>query len=75
MSYLLISYSLLIYCTVLHPYYKLDYIVDKWGGKDEQENLRAQGVKDAIDWNQHAMEIFEKAVRTFESLFIYEYSR
>ena len=47
---------------MLHPYYKLDYIVEKWGGAAEQQNLRAQGVKDAINWNEHATTIFNDAV-------------
>jgi hypothetical protein len=33
--------------TVLHPYYKLDYISLKWGGEKEQQEEQENGNLDA----------------------------
>ncbi|EKM48025.1 uncharacterized protein PHACADRAFT_189277 [Phanerochaete carnosa HHB-10118-sp] len=50
-----------ILALLLHPYYKSDYIQMKWGGKKEQEEAIKAGNFDAINWQEHAEEIIEKA--------------
>lgn len=48
---------------VLHPYYKLAYIAEKWGGAKEQAKEIAEGNPDAINWQAHARQVTEDAVR------------
>lgn len=47
----------------MHPYYKLDYIGEKWGGEQEQQAEIAAGNIDAIDWKKYAHEVVDKKVR------------
>ncbi|KZS86568.1 hypothetical protein SISNIDRAFT_399029, partial [Sistotremastrum niveocremeum HHB9708] len=54
---------LYVLALVLHPYYKLEYIKDKWGGKAEQLEEIARGNLDAKDWQAEARRIVEEAVR------------
>jgi hypothetical protein len=48
--------------TVLHPYYKFDYIQLTWGGAEEQENERRNGNRNAINWQDEASKIVEATV-------------
>lgn len=48
--------------SVLHPYYKLDYVELAWGGEREQEKERVLGNFDARNWKDDALSIFETAV-------------
>jgi hypothetical protein len=50
--------------TVLHPYYKLDYIRLTWGGPEEQAKERANGNHDAKNWQDEAHKILEATVST-----------
>ncbi len=68
MTYLT-TYSLLtlLRSADLHPYYKLLYIQEQWGGEAEFEaDLRA-GNTDAINWVAYARGIVEDAVRLSRS--------
>jgi hypothetical protein len=49
--------------SVLHPYFKLDYIKLAWGGPEEQAAERAAGNLNAKNWHAEAMEVIEAAVR------------
>ncbi len=55
------------FSTVLHPYYKLDYIEEQWGGLNEYEVDLAAGLPNPINWTAHAREVTEKAVRHLHS--------
>ncbi len=57
--------------TVLHPYYKLDYITLKWGGEKEQQAEIEAGNLDAKNWTEEARKIVDKAVC---SLLYYEHA-
>ncbi len=46
----------------LHPYYKLAYITEKWGGHDEYLADVAAGEPNARNWQVYAREVIEKAV-------------
>jgi hypothetical protein len=48
--------------TVLHPYYKLDYIKLKWGGEKEQQEEHEKGNLDAKNWQDEARKILETTV-------------
>lgn len=48
---------------VLHPYYKLNYIEEQWGGAEEYEADVEAGDPHARDWQKHAREVVDKAVR------------
>ena len=48
--------------TVLHPYYKLNYIRVEWGGEEEYLAALDAGDPNARDWNKYAREVTEKAV-------------
>lgn len=48
--------------TVLHLYYKLDYIKLTWGGAKEQEE-HENGNPDAKNWQDEAHKILETMVR------------
>lgn len=48
--------------TVLHPYYKLDYIKLRWGGEKEQQEEREKGNLDAKNWQDEARKILETTV-------------
>ena len=50
------------YPTVLHPYYKLNYIAHEWGGPQEQKEDIQAGHLDAKDWQAEALKIFEETV-------------
>ena len=47
---------------VLHPYYKLDYITMAWGGEREQAREREAGNENQKNWQDIALEMFEKTV-------------
>ena len=53
---------LLTIIIVLHPYYKLDYINFKWGGREEQEEEQSKGNQDAKNWQEEAREVIENTV-------------
>jgi hypothetical protein len=48
--------------TVLHPYYKLDYIKLSWGGAEKQAIERLEGNPNAKNWQDEALKIVEKTV-------------
>jgi hypothetical protein len=48
--------------TVLHPYYKLAYIQKMWGGAEEQAAEIAAGNPDAVNWQDEAQKVVERAV-------------
>jgi hypothetical protein len=48
--------------TVLHPYYKLDYIKLSWGGAEEQALECLEGNPNAKNWQDEALKIVEKTV-------------
>ena len=48
--------------TVLHPYYKLDYIKMTWGGAEKQAKERASGNSNAKNWQDEARKIIETHV-------------
>lgn len=48
--------------TVLHPYYKLDYIKLTWGGAKEQQEEREKGNLDAKNWYDEARKVLETTV-------------
>jgi hypothetical protein len=48
--------------TVLHPYYKLDYIEMAWGGAEEQAKEIRAGNKHAKNWQDEAKKIVEATV-------------
>lgn len=47
---------------VLHPYYKLAYIQQNWGGEAEQEEERKAGNLHAINWQDEAEQVLENTV-------------
>ncbi|KZS86441.1 hypothetical protein SISNIDRAFT_420903, partial [Sistotremastrum niveocremeum HHB9708] len=49
----------------LHPYFKLDYIVKAWGGKEDQLNEQAEGVRNAKNWRQEAERVIQATVRSY----------
>ena len=55
-------FVILLILTVLHPYFKMDYIEHEWGGAEEQAKEIAEGNPFAINWHQEAMDIVEAAV-------------
>lgn len=59
------TYILIAFKSVLHPYYKLHYIKQKWGGAKEQEAERAAGDEFAKNWQDEARKIIEKTVRKY----------
>lgn len=48
--------------TVLHPYYKLNYIEMAWGGAKEQAEEIEAGNESAIDWQDEARQVVERVV-------------
>jgi hypothetical protein len=48
--------------TVLHPYYKLQYIKLAWGGEKEQAEECAAGNQNAKNWQDEAQKILETTV-------------
>jgi len=49
--------------TVLHPYYKLDYVIHNWGGEEEQRKEIEAGNPNAKNWQHEAMKVIEGLVR------------
>jgi hypothetical protein len=49
--------------TVLHPYYKLDYMEMAWGGAEEQAKEIKAGNKHAKNWQDEAKKVVEVMVR------------
>jgi len=49
--------------TVLHPYYKLNYIQMAWGGPKEQQEEIAKGNLGAKNWQAEARKVIEGMVR------------
>ena len=54
--------KLIFWWLVLHPYYKLAYIQQNWGGIEEQDVERAAGNQHAINWQDEAEKVLEEAV-------------
>lgn len=48
---------------VLHPYLKLDYIAESWGGRQEQEDEIAGGDRNAKNWREEAEKVVKATVR------------
>ena len=48
--------------TVLHPYYKLQYIKLAWGGEKEQAEEHAAGNRNVKNWQDEAKQILESMV-------------
>jgi hypothetical protein len=48
--------------TVLHPFFKLDYIEHQWGGAKEQAEARRKGDRYAKNYQDEARKIVEKTV-------------
>ena len=59
---------LTVMITVLHPYYKLDYIKHAWGGEMEQKEQQAAGNFAAKNWHDEALKIFEQTVSITDSV-------
>jgi hypothetical protein len=57
-----VLYQANISITVLHPYYKLDYIKLTWGGAEEQTKELTAGNLDAKNWQDKALMIVETMV-------------
>ncbi|KAF8336706.1 hypothetical protein F5887DRAFT_891208, partial [Amanita rubescens] len=53
-----------ILALILHPYFKLEYIKLAWGGELEQAAEQGKGNLDAKNWQDEALQVFEKAVRS-----------
>ena len=53
---------ILIILTVLHPYYKLDYIKMAWGGAEEQEQQLVAGDHNVKNWHDEALKVVEHAM-------------
>ncbi len=47
---------------VTHPYFKLDYIQQHWGGQEEYLAELAEGNPDARNWQAYAREVVEQTV-------------
>lgn len=58
----LIPCALIVRVIVLHPYFKLDYIVKVWGGEEEQRADIRKGKKKAVNWRKEAETIIRRAV-------------
>jgi hypothetical protein len=56
------GYRANISITVLHPYFKLDYIKLMWGGAEEQAREHAAGNVNTKDWQDEALKIIETTV-------------
>jgi hypothetical protein len=54
--------SMLIVVSVLHPYYKLNYIRLAWGGEAEQQAEIKAGHDNAKNWQKEAEAIVESVV-------------
>lgn len=48
--------------TVLHPYFKLDYIAKAWGGEKERLEEVAKGNRNAKNWYAEAEKIVKETV-------------
>jgi hypothetical protein len=57
--------------SVLHLYFKLDYIKLAWGGPEEQAAERAAGNLNARNWHTEAMEVIEAAVHLLLPFLLY----
>ena len=61
--HLFLSLNNQIICTtVLHPYFKLEYIKLAWGGEAERAAEWAKGILDAKNWQDEALQVFKQAV-------------
>ena len=47
---------------VLHPYFKLDWILLNWGGLKEQEAEHAKGNVNAKNWQDEARKVLKNLV-------------
>ncbi|RDX52411.1 hypothetical protein OH76DRAFT_1316067, partial [Lentinus brumalis] len=47
------------------PYYRLDYIEQKWGGEQEQRAEIAAGDPDAVNWTAYARTVVENAMKAY----------
>ncbi|KZS86539.1 hypothetical protein SISNIDRAFT_420759, partial [Sistotremastrum niveocremeum HHB9708] len=54
---------LFVLSVFLHPYLKLDYIAESWGGREEQQEEIAGGVRNARNWRDEAEKVVKKTVR------------
>jgi hypothetical protein len=48
--------------SVLHPYFKLEYIKIAWGGSEDQAEELARGNRGAKNWHEEAVKVIEAAV-------------
>ncbi|KZS86796.1 hypothetical protein SISNIDRAFT_420517, partial [Sistotremastrum niveocremeum HHB9708] len=53
---------LFVLALVLHPYFKLEYIDEKWGGAEEQAKEIAKGYPDAVNWQAEARRVLHEHV-------------
>jgi hypothetical protein len=54
-----------VYMTVLHPYYKLEYIKLAWGGAAEQAEERASGNANVKNWQDEAQKVVEQKMEEY----------
>ncbi len=54
--------------SVGHPYYKLDYIEQKWGSEKEQQEEIWAGNLDMKNWTTEVHKVVENTVSTFHLL-------
>ncbi|RDX49213.1 hypothetical protein OH76DRAFT_1303074, partial [Lentinus brumalis] len=48
-----------------HPYFKLDYIKQQWGGEDEYQEAVANGEPFPRNWQAYAQEIVEETMKEY----------
>ena len=51
--------------TVLHPYYKLNYIKMAWEGPEEQAKELTTGNQNAMNWHDEALQIVERTMQEY----------
>jgi hypothetical protein len=61
---------LTVIITVLHSYYKLNYIKHAWGGEAEQEEQQVAGNFTAKNWHDEALKMFEQTVSMTDSVWL-----
>ncbi|RDX42607.1 hypothetical protein OH76DRAFT_1298102, partial [Lentinus brumalis] len=49
----------------LHPYFKLRYIEEQWGGEDEYQAELDAGIPNAWNWQQYARDVVEKTMKKY----------
>lgn len=53
---------------VLHPYFKLRYIEEQWGGQEEYQANLVNSEPNARNWQKYARGVVKKAVSSAPSL-------